>query len=200
MGLEAALGGVDEAGITPASGYARAVHAPAAAWPNASASATLFLRWAYTATPGGGRPAIATRHGYTVIVADQPLEIGEFTMSGDDVSSLTVCTPARCAPVGERVVPLPDCDVGAATCGTIRSAGGEVTAIARATVDLDTGPGVLYETVSDREIAAIDHDAVRYRDGWFVVMLPSAPPPGATQQLTVTFVDHGRADLLTITY
>lgn len=200
VGQEAAVDGADLADESPAARYARAVHALPSAWPTASNSATLFLRWASTSTPGGGRPPIATRHGYSVIVADQPLEIGEFTTSGADISSFTVCTSARCASVGERVVPRPNCQAGVGTCGTIVSANGAVTAVARATVDLDTGLVVLYETVSDREIAAIDHDAVRFRDEWFVVMLPAAPPPGATQQLTITFVDRGRADLLTIVY
>lgn len=169
-----------------------------------STQVQLMLRWIELRTPGAEPGTVtATADGYRVAIGSGVFELKDFTLSGETISDLTVCLDgASCAAASAAVYVPPTCEVGADGCGTLVSDSRATTAIHRGTVTgVAPGPELMFETVSERPVTNVALDGtVAFSSGWFVVMLPSQPPAGAVQELTVTYGDDSDPDTITIGY
>lgn len=118
------------------------------------------------------------------------------------MTDLRVCVNTGACRYASDIIEIDDsCESSTTRCTTITSGGGDLTALRRGAITVDGSPSLLYKTDGTRAVASISHESstVHYADGWFLIDLPTTPPEGATQPLTVTYTDGG-TDTLTVTY
>lgn len=169
----------------------------------ASNRMAVLARWVALTTPTSGPGTVtATAGGYVVTVDDTTLTLTDFVVTDNVVTDLRVCVNDGTCRYASDIIEVTDtCQAGATGCPTITSASGGLTAMRRGVITIDVTPHLLYETIGARPVASITHESgtVHYEGGWFLIDLPSTPPTGATQPLTVTYTDGG-TDTLTVTY
>lgn len=201
----------DEIGATITEGDSpEAVYALAAAARTSTSSAAgsnevaLLLEWVQLRTVGAeAGTVVATADGYKVTIGGTVLEFKAFTSAGDAVSDVTVCLEGGSCGAATAVVYLPPaCTAGDDGCGTLVSRSGDTTAVHRGTVTgIGPGPELVFETLSERPVANVAFEsAVRFANGWFVIVLPAQPPAGARQELAVTYSDAPEPDPMVIGY